>query len=362
MVQALLLFSIALHARNERTEAVDFFALAVDLALESGMNQRSYAEQFGGNDPVREESLRRTWWELYILDSMFAAFDQGSLRISDSQMDVQLPCEEFAYSTGVFSSQPTTASEFYDRFFADEEAEFSSFCYAIEAARILKRTLSLGHSFDERQRDQVESIDASIASWFHHLPQAKTNVMGPDGGVDQMLFRAHLVIHCASIYLHLPRSNLLSTPVARATITCVQTVQSSAPTVSHFTHAVNAIKAANGLSALASLRAPVIKHTPFFICGLVLSAIVQLSACSVKASAYLEPRRDRIALAIGELKSLGRSWAISRRVMQQIKAVAREVLEIGIRPPPYSETQNYCPDVGSIVSNDSWLADILSEH
>jgi hypothetical protein len=39
-------------------------------------------------------------------------------------------------------------------------------------------------------------------------------------------------------------------------------------------------KAARELSRLAAFRLPVIKHTPFFICALTLSSIVQLATCS----------------------------------------------------------------------------------
>lgn len=363
-VQALLLLSIILHARNERAEGIESFMTAVELAIKLGMNRGSFSINTEGDDAVRTESLRRTWWELYMTDAMFSGFDQMPCTIPHSLVvDVPLPCDDMSYSAGVYLTEPPAANQFYDRiFFDDDEKEYASFCYAVDASRILKRTLNLGYAFDDHLVDQVESIDASIGSWFHHLPEFKRNLLRADGNLDQMMFRAYMVIHCATIYLHLPRSNLLSTPIATATIPCAgRNLHPPTASATNLTHAIQAIKAANGLANLAALRTSVVKHTPFFTCGLVLGAVVQLCACSVRASKNLEPRRDRLALIIGELKSLGRTWAISRLVMQHIKLVAREVLIIGVRPPMFT-IEDPGPDIGTIVNSDLWLGDISIEQ
>jgi hypothetical protein len=95
---------------------------------------------------------------------------------------------------------------------------------------------------------------------------------------------------------------------------------------------MKALKAAKDISQLASIRLPVVKHTPFFICALVLSSIVQLASCSVKAGRMPEPSRERLSLTIGVFKTLARTWAISQAIMRQVKAVARDVLDVGLRP------------------------------
>ncbi|PGH14542.1 hypothetical protein AJ80_05862 [Polytolypa hystricis UAMH7299] len=357
-VQALLIYSVVLHARDERPAALQAFDEAVELALKLGMNRKSFAENHGQDDLVREESMRRTWWALYMLDAMYAAFDQSPFKIdSIVVIDVPLPSEDLSYSTGVFVRGPPTLTEFRDRVFEDEEVEFSSFCYAIEAAHLLRRSLSVS-PFEEQQVDQVESIEASINSWFHSLPDLKPHVLRHDGTIDEQLFLAYMLVHCAQIYLHLPRCNLLSTPAASASIACARRGPYLPPTASDAIHATKAIQAANGIANLAALSTAIGKHTPFFICGLVLSAVVQLSACSVRASKSLEPRRDRIALIIGNLKMLSRTWLISRHVMKHIKMVAREVLAIGIRPTEYLGTEDAGPDMTSLVSNEMWLGDI----
>lgn len=364
-VQALLLFSIVLHARNERPEGVQSFSAAVDMAIKLGMNRRLFAYNAAGGDAVRIESMRRTWWDLYMTDAMFTAFDQVPCMITNNVLsDVPLPCDELSYSTGVYLTEPPTARQFYDRVFADhdDDSKYSTYCYAVEASRILRRTLILEYTFNDQKHDLAEPIDASIVSWFRHLPESRSHILGADGSVDQMLFRAYMVIYCASIYLHLPRSNLLTTPVANASLPCATRGLPPAWAPMNPTHAAKAIKAANGLTHLATMRSSVVNTTPFFVCGLVLAAVVQLCACSVRASRGLESRRDRIALIIGELKSMNRTWAISRLVMRHIKLVAREVLEVGVRPRTLSMIEDPGPEIDSLVSSDLWLGDISIEQ
>ncbi|EGD97223.1 hypothetical protein TESG_04636 [Trichophyton tonsurans CBS 112818] len=365
-VQSLLLLSITLHGRNERAEGVKAFTEAAGLAMKLGMNMRTFAPSVVGEDAVLCENIRRTWWEVYMIDAMFSGFDQTPCQISSSViMDVPLPCDDLSYSAGIYLTESPTAAQFYDRIFEDEDgsSEYSSYCHAIEASRVLKRTLDLTYAPEDPEYDQIESIDASIGSWFHHLPPSRRDILAVDDQVDQVMFRAFMIIHCASIYLHTPQSNLLSTPVAMSSIPCarrwIRLLRTNSS--SNLTHAIKSIKAANGLANLAALRSPSIKHSPFFICGMVLSALVQLCACSIRASDTLEPRRDRIALLIGELKALGPTWSISRLVMRHIKMVAREVLDIGVRPPSYSTIEDAGPDIATIVNNDIWLGDIPVE-
>lgn len=330
--QALLLLAIVLHSRNERAEAGNCLGQALDIAYDLGMHRKSFAETMAGSDPVREESLRRTWWELFVIEGMLTALGaRKSFTASMVPLEVPLPCEESIFQDGLGPPPAPTLAQFDDRVFAEDDIDFSSFSYRIEAVRILGRVVVLGQTAQGHQ-EQVEAIDARIASWFHHLPESKAELMRPDGTVDEMMFQAMMIVNGASIYLHFPRSDLLSSPAVAAEVICGQSGQCLMPAFSHHAHAMKALKAASELSTLASMRIPVTKHTPFFICALVLSSLVQLAAYSVKAGQMPDPRRDRLTLTVGVFKSLGRTWAISQSIMRQIKAVARDVLDIGIRP------------------------------
>ncbi|PGH06288.1 hypothetical protein GX51_02485 [Blastomyces parvus] len=358
-VQALVLFATVLHARNDREEAISYFPIAVSLAVELGMHRKSMAEALAGGNFVREESIRRTWWEIYMIDVMFGAFDHCPLNIGNLTMDVHFPSEEASYCTGISLVEPPSATQFYNRIFADHSPKYSSFCYAVEATNLLKRGIALGVTLDdENVRDQVEALEANIGSWFRHAPEDRPNALCIDGSVDQVLFRAYMLAHCASIYLHLPRSCLMASPTANATIACARRGTYLPPTSHTLTHAAKALEAGNGIVALGSIRSPLLKHTPFFICGLVLGAVVELCACSVNVGHSIEPRRDRIALIVGELKALDRTWALAYKVMWHIKMLAREVLEIGVAPPSQAILDDTGPDVNVLLNSDMWLGDI----
>ncbi|KAL2822964.1 hypothetical protein BJX63DRAFT_2691 [Aspergillus granulosus] len=354
-VQALVLLAIVLHSRNERANAGECLATAVDLAFELGMHTRDFPVMMGEGDPIREECLRRTWWELFIIEGMLTALGvQPEFRLSRVPLEVPLPCEERIYQDGLAPPPPPTIAQFDDRVFADEERDFSSYTYRIEAARVLGKVISI-QDMVEGQQDQVESIDARITSFFHHLPESKAELLRPDGTVDEMMFQAIMVMNGTSIYLHFPRSDLLSSPAVAAEVICGHHGPCSIPAFSHHAHAMKAVKAASEISTLASIRMPVVKHTPFFICSLVMSSIVQLAACSVKAGQMPDPSRDRLSLTIGVFKTLANTWAISQSIMRQIKAVARDVMDMGLRP-----TMDQI-DLNSVLDNNGrfWLSNVL---
>ncbi|KAJ5714578.1 uncharacterized protein N7483_011759 [Penicillium malachiteum] len=330
-VQALLLLAIVLHSRNERAEAGECLATAVDVAFELGLHRGTFPEAESNGDPIRAECLRRTWWELFVIEGMLTALGvQQVYRTNQVRLEVALPCEERIYQDGIAPPPSPTIAQFDERVFADEERDFSSYSYRIEAVRILGRVVAT-QDMIEGQQDQVEAIDARIASWFYHLPDSKLELMRPDGSIDEIMFQATMIINGASIYLNFPRSDLLSSPAVASEVICGHSGPISVPAFSHHVHAMKAVKAASELSSLAAIRLPVERHTPFFICALTLSSIVQLAACSVKAGQMPDPSRDRIGLTIGVFKSLARTWAISQSIMRQIKAVARDVLFMGVR-------------------------------
>ncbi len=101
-VQAMLLFALGLDGNNERTKAIEVLIKAQNLAIELGMNQREYAIVNGQGSPLCEESLRRTWWELYVVSVMVAGFHgSGTFHQRDTLSNVPLPCEERDFASGV---------------------------------------------------------------------------------------------------------------------------------------------------------------------------------------------------------------------------------------------------------------------
>jgi hypothetical protein len=103
-VQAMLILTIGLDGYTYQEKALQILLDAQDLALQLQMNKREFAFLNSNGSQIAEESWRRTWWELYIVDGMIAGVHQKSdFRMKDMPHDVQLPCEEKEYLSGVCS-------------------------------------------------------------------------------------------------------------------------------------------------------------------------------------------------------------------------------------------------------------------
>lgn len=101
-VQAMLILTIGLDGYTYQEKALQILIDAQDLALELGMNTRDFALLNGEGSAFLEESWRRTWWELYVVDGMIAGVHQkSSFRLDEIASYVLLPCEEKEYASGV---------------------------------------------------------------------------------------------------------------------------------------------------------------------------------------------------------------------------------------------------------------------
>lgn len=325
---------------------------AIELALELGMNLKEFSESsYDGTQAgkIQAECWRRTWWELYYLDGLLAGFHQkDTFKLWTMPCTVPLPCEEKEYATGVcshapcdfFSSKcgfmlmivqhipdPKSLQEFDERYFASDTTVFSSFAYRVDAVRILGQVLAVGQGNDPED-PKADAADASLVNWGLHLPESKKELVGQDRRVDEMLFQAHMVVNAATIYLHRPKSHLAVSLVPDDT-SCTSQVQPSTSIKPRAMHTAKAITAANTISKLITLPAPLIKHTPFFTCVITLAAIVHLAACSwllTGDEGFLA--KERIRLGVGALKTLGEVWSVADCVLMQVKGVAREVFSL----------------------------------
>ena len=374
-VQALLLYAIALHSINEQVEAQRYLSNAVDLALILGMNRYGFAPSNSGGHAPLEESFRRTFWELYFIDGMFAALQQrANFRCNTIELKAGLPCEDPVFLNGAPFPTPPTLAQFDNRIFDDEEISFSSYCYRIEAVRIMARVLTIAEDPDV-ERDEFTAVDNALAGWRYHLPQCKADIARSEnaGEPDELMFQAHLIINNATIMLHLPRSNLRSIHPLTTDTTCCPWSRPLAPKFSQQNHLMKVTAASQGLSDLAALRCSH-DHTPFFACGMIMGSLVQLSICSLHASHCITQHRERVMLMIGVLKSLGRIWPLAQRGLTQVRTYAKEVLQrpvdtmaAPLPSEPIMESQMNGETNGEDTNGDfaqidiSWMDDLLQQ-
>lgn len=102
LAQSHLLYSIALYWRGQPQKSRFHMDTAVAMALESGMFLRDFAMRHAPDDAVLAECIRRTWWQIYIVDAYYAAIKRSSaFRANTVDPTTDLPCEEADYELGV---------------------------------------------------------------------------------------------------------------------------------------------------------------------------------------------------------------------------------------------------------------------
>ncbi|KAL4943065.1 hypothetical protein BDV06DRAFT_211344 [Aspergillus oleicola] len=339
MVQALLLYSIILTARNEHYQAEVSLSRAMDIALELGMYQRKFATTYSGNQEPEAESLRRTWWELFTVEVYTATLrPKAPLRCSEVPYDVALPCEEIVYVSQDTIPIPPSLDSFAMRLFMDDEDDdnedtnishprYSSYSYRIEAVRILARVLIL-NSLPETHQDHLQAVTNALVSWANHLPKSKVDIIDLYGNIDEMIFQAHGTIHYAAILLHLPRSNLrpkFSNHTQHRVCPVMPNVRLS-PSLTRQVHNVIATDASKKLTNILSVRLGVKGHSPLGIFCLVLCGLVQLATTEYHPPTCSDHHYNRVVLVLGSLKSLRQNWALAREGHRQLRHAAAETM------------------------------------
>ncbi|PNS14564.1 hydroxyacylglutathione hydrolase [Sphaceloma murrayae] len=330
MVQARLLSAILLHAQAQPQCALYQLDKAIDVALRLGL----HTEAFSNTQPctLTAESARRTWWELYAVDCLLAAFHhKPTFRTATISTTTHLPSDEPSYLAGLPNRSTLAANHLRHRLLLD--TPFSPYALRIEALTLLARVLSANDPSPSKHEDALLSLDALLSSWHSSLPHPTS-----DRASAPLLFSAHTIVNMASIYLHLPRcSHSLS---SREDIACAKANHRLAPFLdaasSSQSHASRALAAAKRISAHATSSSTDTdaesNQSPFFVCALVLMAVTFLSAMvgpSGGGASGEEWMVDRVAQAVGMLGAEAPRWGLWEKVRGQVRRVGRVVVGFG---------------------------------
>ena len=328
-VQAQILYAVYLFAQHHSRQGQHVLNSAIETALNLGMDRQDFAATHAGSLAVLEESMRRTWYELYITDGCVAALQRKStFKTNTVDADVLLPCDDFIYEDGM-CFMPAMLDDFHDSVFAEEEKVFSSFCYRIEAVRLLGRVLTITGT-QGVHRDLVQAADNALAAFIHHLPRSKSEaeIVSTFGELDELMFQAHIIIQYSTILLHFPRGDLVSSDPLSQYVPGASSTKLLCPCNRQHVHSIKAIEASKTISMLSALRTPVQRHSPFFVYPLALAIVVQLSIGAIHAkssSGCLGQHSDRVKLMLGVLKTLGRHWSAAEKVLRTLKKMAYAV-------------------------------------
>ncbi|KAJ4128937.1 hypothetical protein NW768_007462 [Fusarium equiseti] len=314
LVQARLLLVIGLDGNRRLEKARKLMAEARDISVQIEMNSQAFATTNGQGSPIVEESWRRTWWELYVVDALMSGVHQTDIfTLYDVPSNVALPCEEHQYLTGEIPppkqpSNPENIGLFDSR-------QFSSYAYRIQCACFLGNL--------QRTPTQIEHIERLLANWMLRLPPSKYDAYAK-GESDEMLFQAIMMWHAISILLHQPHSQLDPSPTYY-----IQACVPNTPALSKDafnSHTRRTIRSATELSKLIMHRIPILQHTHFFAYMITLSSTIHLSRWSLAFVAQDDDDlRQSMRQNIGALLKYAVMWPMAQHLGCQVKQIAKDI-------------------------------------
>ena len=351
-VQALLLLTLTSYARFERDRGNTALTQAVALASRLGMDRNAFGN---GYDPVHQESWRRTYWELYTITGLISLIAGTNFRIRCPE-DLLLPghCEDY---------QECRIGEMRDlramrsRVSLEDSYRWSSFAYKVEAMRIMGSVFE-GESDDGSLTDvQVQALGASITGFILSLPDDLRTPVKDDGGTNEVMSCALMIINLAGVCLHYPRSSLAGQSSFRTV--CGNDRKEKFESPDERFHRAAALRYANGLSKLISSRQSLRTLTPCFSCSIAFAAAVHLAAILPRDSSA-DQHREHIQLELSALNVVSSIWPIGGVVKAQLAQYSREVLSINPQPALQAINDAQGQDTFSLA-NEPWLDDLTSQ-
>jgi hypothetical protein len=138
-----------------------------------------------------------------------------------------------------------------------------------------------------------------------------------------------LTLNRLFIYIHWPLSRLYQAPIEKISRCAPPPVPreiTGNEDRTYWLHTKKTLDAAENAINLYALPIPILQHTPIGICGITLSILANISACSyMLQGAEWYRTRDRIRLGLGGLKKFGEVWAVGRRAEMESKMIGRHV-------------------------------------
>jgi hypothetical protein len=349
-VQTLILITLASFARFERDRGVHALKTAVGLAGRLGLGSSTHGI---GQDPIFQESWRRTWWELYSIAGLISLISGTDLRLNQTaNMTLPYACELYD------SCQTAPVGTFEDikqRSLLDSPSAWSSFAYRIEAIRILSDVLDITSGSTPARCDAAA---ASISSYLLSLPAEKREGLQPNGEVDEVMVCALMIIHLASISLHLPRSVLSQ---LRGFQTICGNVRGQAESETPRISETAAVRSAKAVTKLISAHNTLTTLSPCFSCAIAFSAVVLLSEYIVRPSHESEYLKELLQFELTALRSLGEVWPIARVVRGQIAQFSRAALDVPSQSQQAADGEGL-PAIDAPVQDDQWLQELIDEN
>ncbi|KAJ3568401.1 hypothetical protein NPX13_g6434 [Xylaria arbuscula] len=321
-VQGLHLLSTIAFGESKFAHHVSFGNRCWKMAIELGMHRKAFADRT--SDPVWAESYRRTWWFIKFQGMIRRSNEtEPAVETYDVESDVDIPySEEWQYQSG--DIPPPVSLLQHEREVDLGRSEFPSLAFQIELCRIQAEISFLCNEInggDDENIERINQADLKICNFLRRIPKWKMDVKAGSG----------------------------SDSPGRGPDRKGQLVKQ----FGWNPHPVD-IQVANSVCDLFRYSIPIKCLRPMMVPGLLRVAIVYLDAC-VFLGLDSPIFRERINSLIRILTLHGETWPLSRKIAEDIQAVADEYL------PPTDQLKGH----SSSPDSDEWnalVADALNNN
>ncbi|KAI5272209.1 hypothetical protein E4T47_04589 [Aureobasidium subglaciale] len=183
------------------------------------------------NDWIEDESRRRLFWMVYLLDRYATIATAFEFALDDKEIDRKLPCRDDLFAR----NQPVETRWFHtserDDYTLNKPENLGSFSYYIEIVgimsrihRFLKKPVDIGDLSDvEQWQREYRELDSALNSWKFTLPGEYGNMarlFNPNG--------SSKIVNCVWIMLHITYHTLALPDLELITNSAVIRLHSSA--------------------------------------------------------------------------------------------------------------------------------------
>ncbi|KAF2753141.1 hypothetical protein EJ05DRAFT_445496 [Pseudovirgaria hyperparasitica] len=298
-------------------------------------------------DWIEEESRRRLFWMIYLLDRYATAATAFEFALDEREIDRKLPCRDDIFNR----NQPVDTRWFRTIERTDYSMEkpenMGSFSYYIEVIgllsrihQFLKKPVDIGSLSDvEKWQAEYRELDKALAEWKHSLPHEYGNVARIfNGAGNKIVNTGWIMLHAAYnttiIRLHSSAAypttrSPIFTPSYSASQRCLSAVE-------NITALVNYLKSTTLLSTLG----------PPFAFSLWVAARVLL----VHGSTISQNVNPSIHALVETLNYLGQYWRVAERYATLLTRVLEEYSD-SQRAPPTAEGERPTPSTVRILAD-----------
>lgn len=185
-LQALLFMILFLQATSNLSACYAFIGIALRAALRMGLHRHLPQAKL---NPIEEESRRRVFYVIRIMDTYVSALLGFPLLLRDEDVDLPLPTEvddEYITKDGIATPPPGTSS-FFEAFNAHRRlmnilARVIKYIYPLQGMKTCVSDEEPANTTYMISYAKIKEIEGELQEWYEQLPTRWRP--GPDGPIE----------------------------------------------------------------------------------------------------------------------------------------------------------------------------------